>query len=114
MINYRLTEIQEFANAPTNKTPSATSPVTITTTATLILDTNTLRKHCIIQNVNTTAYKIRLGSIPTTTSYDLIIGGDSGSEEGRGGVLNLEQYQGEIYGIVDSGTTVIAVIYICM
>lgn len=86
-------------------------PVTIDTTSggTVIAASNSNRLSITLQNVGTTPCLIRLKGNPSATAYNIILGADSAAKAGNGGSVTIRDFIGEIKGITESSSTVIAV-----
>tara|TARA_R100001443_G_scaffold99896_1_gene107116 strand:+ start:1059 stop:1382 length:324 start_codon:yes stop_codon:yes gene_type:complete len=87
-----------------------------TTTGQQVLEKTSNRRSLSIQNVGATKVYVRFGSPPAlggTKRYSFILAPASGSEEGDGGVLTVDNYNGSVYVMTASGTsTVIATDFI--
>jgi hypothetical protein len=92
-----------------NALPAA--PVTVDTTAggTVIAKANKDRLSITLQNVGTEPCLLRMGGDPSATAYSHVLGADSAAKAGNGGVISLYNYTGEIKGITEANSTVIAV-----
>jgi hypothetical protein len=92
-------------------TAPAAAPVTVDTTAggTVIAVKNADRLSITLQNVGLVACLIRLGGNPSATAYNIILGADSAAKAGNGGSVTIRDFIGEIKGLTESGSTVIAV-----
>jgi hypothetical protein len=70
------------------------------------------RRSLSIQNIGTTKVYVRFGSLPVLTGtkrFSFILTPASGSEEGDGGVLTVDNYLGSVWCMCVSGSsTVIA------
>jgi hypothetical protein len=94
-----------------NSNALAATPVTVDTTAggTIIAKNNKDRLSITLQNVGVIPCLLRLGGDPSATAYNLILGTDSAAKAGDGGSITIRDYTGEIKGITESSSTVIAV-----
>jgi hypothetical protein len=91
--------------------PAAT-PVTVDTTAggIVIASKNEKRLSITLQNVGTEPCLIRFGGNPSATAYNVILGKDSAAKAGNGGSITIRDYIGEIKGITEANSTVIAIL----
>ena len=87
-------------------------PVTVGTTAggTVLVAANPARLSITLQNVGTEACILRLGGNPTNAAYNMVLAADSGTRKGTGGTVTFADYQGEIKGLTEANTTIIAII----
>jgi hypothetical protein len=94
-----------------NSNPLAAVPVTVDTTAggTVIAKRNKDRLSITLQNVGIIPCLLRLGGGPSATAYNVILAADSAEKAGEGGNVTIRDYTGEIKGITESSSTVIAV-----
>ena len=82
----------------------------VTSTATRVLDKTSARRSLSLQNVGATKVYVRFGSAPSVTGtkrYSFILAPASGSEEGAGGVLTVDNYNGSVWVATASGTSTI-------
>ena len=88
----------------------------VTSSAAQVLQKTSNRRSLSIQNVGGTKVYVRFGSAPAlggTKQYSFILAPSSGSEEGDGGVLTVDNYNGSVWVATASGTsTVIATDFI--
>ena len=82
----------------------------VSSTATQVLQKTSDRRSLSIQNVGATKVYVRFGSAPAlggTKQYSFILSPASGSEEGDGGVLTVDNYNGSVWVATASGTSTI-------
>lgn len=108
MSEARQTEILEYKFGTTSATPTA-SPVTVSTSSTLIAAANTKRQYIILQNNSTEPAIVRLGGAASTTAYNFVLSDCTANRDGKGASVTIDNYQGAIYGIVESSTTMVSV-----
>ena len=77
----------------------------VTSTEVLVAPSNQNRLECILQNVNTDAVLVKLGTGVGTSSYNFILTPDTGIRAGNGGTLTIDNYLGDITIICESGKT---------
>ena len=94
-----------------NSNPLPAVPVTVDATVggTVIAKKNKDRLSITLQNVGTEPCILRFGGNPTNTEYNHILGVDSAARAGNGGSITLCNYTGEIKGLTEANSTVIAV-----
>ena len=99
------TVLKQSSSAP------AASPVTVDTTAggAVLIAANASRLSVTLQNVGTEPCIVRLGGNPTNAAYNFILGEDSAAREGNGASVTIRDYTGEIKGLTEANSTVIAV-----
>lgn len=82
----------------------------VTSSAAQVLQKTSNRRSLSIQNVGSTKVYVRFGSAPAlggTKQYSFILAPSSGSEEGDGGVLTVDNYNGSVWVATASGTSTI-------
>ena len=88
-----------------------TNPVAVGTVAIQIMLENPNRIGLRITNVGTTTIYIGVGRVPTTTSYDHILPGCTGSaNDGTGGVVTDDLYLDGIYALSSGASGSIAIV----
>lgn len=107
----RITELLGEINNIKSSTAPAATPVTVDTTAggTVLIAANANRISVTLQNVSTEPCIIRLGGNPSITAYNAVISEDSALRAGGGGCITITDFTGEIKGITEANSTVIAV-----
>lgn len=87
--------------APNMRTSTTlgSSSQTIDVTYSVVLSSNDKRKRAIVQNTGTTIIYIGLGTIPTTNNYTIALAACTLANDGTGGVLIEEMWQGAINAI---------------
>jgi hypothetical protein len=87
---------------------STTNQVVVGTAAVELLVSDAARRRALIQNTGTTVIYIGYGADPTTTVYYIALAPGVSADDGRGGVLIEEMYNGSIRAISSaSGGTVV-------
>ena len=81
----------------------------VTTTSSLAVNKNDNRHTLLIQNVGTEPVLLNLGGTASTSAYHIVLAEDSGAREGAGGAVEIDQFIGEIYAIVEANTSVLAI-----
>jgi hypothetical protein len=99
-VNYRST---------TSSSGSGVVTVDVTSGGTTIVAANSNRLRIVIQNTGIEPVLLKFDGNPSTTDYDLILGGDSGVRIGEGTVFQSETWKGAIKGITEELSTVISV-----
>ncbi len=82
----------------------------VSTTATEVLTADRDRRSLSIQNVGTTKVYVRFGAAPAmggSKYFSYILNPASGSEEGDGGVLSVDNCGSAVYVATASGTSTI-------
>tara|TARA_R100001463_G_scaffold103214_2_gene157509 strand:- start:230 stop:559 length:330 start_codon:yes stop_codon:yes gene_type:complete len=83
-----------------------------TTAASPLVD-NGNRASFVLQNVGTSKVYVRMGAAPVINGankyYSFILPPASGDEEGDGGVVTVEDYQGKVYVVTASGSSTLIV-----
>ena len=82
----------------------------VSTTATQVLASTRSRRSLSIQNINTEKVYVRFGEAPAmggSKYFSYILSPASGSEEGDGGVLAIDDYNGSVWVATASGTSTI-------
>lgn len=85
------------------------SPITVDTDATVIVAANLSRLTVTLQNVGDKPCIIRFGGTPSPEAFNMVLAADTSTRQGQGGGVSIENWQGEIQGITETGSTVIAV-----
>lgn len=96
------------------KTSTAVTATLVTVPATaggiVIVAANSSRLYVILQNNAAEPCLLNLGGEPTISAYNYILAEPTGVRFGNGGALRIDNYQGEIKGLVESNTTVVSIL----
>ena len=82
----------------------------VTTSAANVVAANDGRASFSLQNIGTTKVYVRFGEAPIlggSKYFSFILPPASGDEEGDGGALTVDNYQGDVYVVTASGTSTI-------
>lgn len=82
----------------------------VTTSAANVVAAHDGRASFSLQNIGTTKVYVRFGAAPIlggSKYFSFILPPASGDEEGDGGTLTVDNYQGDVYVVTASGTSTI-------
>jgi hypothetical protein len=82
----------------------------ITTSGNTIMNANNNRASLSLQNVGTKKVYIRFNAavqLGASPGYSFVLSPASGTDEGDGGVLSVDNFAGKVYGMTASGASTI-------